>query len=173
MVGPGPHKMSSLAKLVMALGALLIVAGVMRHGLTIKNILRLWQNLVDRPGSAMSFRFVLQPSMAVIAAIHDGLEDARSGRSPYFWTVLRAPEERVQRLNEGLNATAKIILLGIAMDVIYQVMVFSEFYPGEAVVIALLLAFVPYLIGRGLVARAWGSGVRMDAPTKLQNGHRE
>jgi hypothetical protein len=56
-------------------------------------------------------------------------------------------------LNEGLNATARIILLGIAMDVIYQRIEFETFYPVEALIIALLLAFVPYLLIRGPVAR--------------------
>ena len=77
----------------------------------------------------MRFRFILQPLMAAIAAIHDGREDARAGRSPYFWTVLRNPRERVGRLREGLNATARIILLGLVMDVIYQLIVLKTFYP--------------------------------------------
>ena len=36
----------------------------------------------------MKFRFILQPSMAAIAAIRDGLKDARTGRSPYFWAIV-------------------------------------------------------------------------------------
>jgi hypothetical protein len=39
------------------------------------------------------------------------------------------------------------------MDIIYQALVLHTFYPDEALVIALLLAFVPYLIIRGLVVR--------------------
>jgi hypothetical protein len=98
--------------------------------------------------------------MAAIAAIHDGREDARAGRSPYFMTVLRNPQERVGRLREGLNATARIILLGLVMDVIYQLLVLKTFYPNEALVVALLLAFVPYLIIRGLVLRITRSRIR-------------
>ena len=108
----------------------------------------------------MRFRFLLQPLMAALAAIHDGREDARAGRSPYFMTVLRNPQERVGRLREGLNATARIILLGLVMDVIYQLIVLKTFYPNEALVIALLLAFVPYLIIRGLVFRIARSRIR-------------
>jgi hypothetical protein len=91
--------------------------------------------------------------MATLAAIHDGREDARAGRSPYFVTLLRNPQERVGLLREGLNATARIILLGLVMDVIYQALVFKTFFPNEALAIALLLAFLPYLIIRGLVLR--------------------
>jgi hypothetical protein len=56
-------------------------------------------------------------------------------------------------LREGLIATSRIILLGIAMDVIYQLLEFPTFYPAEALLIALLLAFVPYLLLRGMVTR--------------------
>ena len=101
----------------------------------------------------MTFRFVLQPTMAVIAAIHGGLSDARLGRSPYLWTLVTNREARGGLLAEGLGATARIILLGLGMDLVYQITVFGTFYPGEAVTIAILLAFVPYLLLRGPVAR--------------------
>jgi len=39
------------------------------------------------------------------------------------------------------------------MDVIYQYLVFRWFYPGEAVIVAFVLAFVPYLLIRGPVNR--------------------
>jgi len=41
------------------------------------------------------------------------------------------------------------------MDVIYQAVVFKTFYPDQALVVALVLAFVPYLIIRGVIARIW------------------
>jgi len=56
-------------------------------------------------------------------------------------------------LQEGLIATSRTILIGLVMDAIYQVMVLKTFYPGEAVLIAILLAFVPYLLLRGTIAR--------------------
>jgi hypothetical protein len=154
-----PQELGLLAKLVIALIVVLIVAGVVWHGVTMATFSRLWHDLVERRDAPMRFRFILQPSMAAIVAIRDGLKDARTSRSPYFMTVLRNPEERIGRLREGLNATARIILLGLLMDVIYQALVLHTFYPNEAVIIALLLAFVPYVIIRGVVARAWRSRV--------------
>jgi hypothetical protein len=63
-----------------------------------------------------------------------------------------------------LNATARIILLGLVMDAIYQGIVLRRFYPGEAVIVALLFAFVPYVIMRGpaaRIARRWGAQRRI------------
>ena len=39
------------------------------------------------------------------------------------------------------------------MDTVYQITVLKAFYPGEAAIVALLLAFVPYLLLRGPIAR--------------------
>ena len=136
-----------------ALIIVLIVAGVVWHGVTIGTFERIWDDLVERPDAPMRFRLILQPLMAALVAIRDGLEDGRTGRSPFFWTVLRDPGRRVGRLNEGLNGTARIILLAVAMDTIYQIIVLKRFYPTEAVGIAVLLAFVTCLVIRGPVTR--------------------
>jgi len=148
-----PHELGVLAKLVIAVALLLIVGGILWHGITLEALRRIWDNVVERPSERMWFRFILQPSMAVIAAIRDGFKDGRRGRYSYLWAILRNPQERARLLREGLNATARIVLLGIVMDVIYQALILGTFYPNEAVIVALLLAFIPYLIIRGLVAR--------------------
>jgi hypothetical protein len=148
-----PQALGLLAKLVIAGVIFLILAGVLWHGITFETFQRIWHNLLYRTDAPMRFRFILQPLMSAIAAVHDGLEDVRAGRPP-IWTVMRDPQQRAVRLREALNATARIILLGIAMDVIYQLTVLRTFYPVESVIIAVLLAFVPYLIIRGPVVRA-------------------
>jgi hypothetical protein len=114
---------------------------------------RQWEHLLERPSGPMAFRFVLQPVMAALFAIRDGLRDARVGRSPYFWTILMDRVQRGPRLREGLAATARIIILGLVMDMIYQIVAFRAFYPLEAVIVALGLAFIPYLLLRGPAAR--------------------
>jgi hypothetical protein len=101
----------------------------------------------------MAFRFILQPAMAMIAALRDGIDDAKSRRSPYIWTLLTNPLERGGRLNEGLFSTSRVIFLGLCMDVIYQLIVLKTIYPGEAVIVAIALAFFPYLLLRGPIAR--------------------
>jgi hypothetical protein len=131
----------------------LIVLGLLWYGLSREVHQRIWHDIADRPSGPMTFRFVLQPLMALIAALHDGVKDARTGRSPYFWTILTDQAKRGERLWEGLIATARILLLGLVMDGIYQLTVLKTFYPGEMVIIAILLAFIPYLLLRGPIAR--------------------
>jgi hypothetical protein len=116
-------------------------------------LFRLWADLLARPGGPFAFRLVLQPLMAVIFAVRDGIADARTGRSPYVWTLLRDSSHRRESLREGVKATLKVVLLGVAIDAIYQFKVHGTVYPGEALGIALLLGFVPYLLIRGPIDR--------------------
>jgi hypothetical protein len=142
-----------IARLVVVLIVALVVIGLAVYGFSAEVRARVWQNLLDRSSGPMTFRFFLQPIMATIAAYFDGVKDARSGRSPFLETVLTEPANRAGRLQEAVIATARIILLGLIMDGIYQFIEFKTFHPAEAVIIALLLAFVPYVVMRGLIAR--------------------
>lgn len=144
-----------LARLAALLLAAFTVVSLLWYGISPEVYERVWRDIAERPGGPMTFRFVLQPCMAAIAAVHDGISDARAGRSPYFWTLLTSPAKRGGRLREGLIATARIILLGLTMDTIYQLTVLKAFYPGEAVIITLLLAVVPYVLLRGPATRIW------------------
>src|SRR5262249_8982112 len=157
MTGADHQELGLLSKAVIVVAIVLFVMGFFWHGVSVKVIEQFWHDLIERPDGPMRFRFVLQPVMAPIVAIRDGLKDARSGRQPYLATVLGNPQKRTGRLREGLDATARIIALGLVMDVIYQAVVFKTFYPDQALVVALVLAFVPYLIIRSVIARIWHS----------------
>lgn len=119
---------------------------------------RMWSDLAARVHGPFSFRFVLQPLMGLIYAARDGIVDARQGRPAYFWTVFTRRSERWELLREGGKAVARVIALGVVMDVVYQLLVFRRIHPFELVVIVLTLAFVPYVLARGpinRIARAW------------------
>jgi hypothetical protein len=114
---------------------------------------RFFTNLANRVGGPMTFRIILQPLMAILLAIRAGMADAREGRPPYFWTLITEPSRRADLLREGWKAIARVFVLAVIMDLIYQLIVERWFYPGEAIIVAIVLAVVPYLILRGIVTR--------------------
>ena len=119
---------------------------------------RTFTDLIGRLTGPMTFRLYLQPVMAMLVATHNGLQDARAGRLAYLWAIFSHPEERRQLLADGLKSIGRILLLAIALDVIYQLIVFRRLYPVEAIDVAILLAAVPYALVRGPVnrlARLW------------------
>jgi hypothetical protein len=81
------------------------------------------------------------------------LRDAQEGKPPYFWAIFTEPEARASLLRSGWKATIRIISLGVVMDSLYQVIVLRWIYPIELMVIVLGLAFLPYLLLRGLISR--------------------
>lgn len=116
-------------------------------------LVRGWMNLFDRVGGPMTFRIILQPAMATLLAVLAGLRDAREGRPPYLWTVLTDPLQRADLLREGWKAVGRVFLLAIIMDIIYQLIVERWIYPLELLIVAIVLAVVPYLLVRGPVNR--------------------
>ena len=122
--------------------------------------IRFWDELVLRSKGPLAFRFMLQPAMASLLAVRDGLKDAQDGRRPYLWTILHDPVARPDRLDEGLHAVARVMILGAGMDALYQITVIRGLRPLELVDIVILLAFIFYLIVRGPADRiaAWWQG---------------
>jgi hypothetical protein len=166
-VNDAPSRSAILqARLAAVLIVGLIILGAVWYGNSFESLDRLWKDTLARPGGPMTFRFILQPAMAALAAFRDGVKDARLGRTPYLLALLRgvrSAEGRSGRLWEGIISTARILILGVVMDVVYQWLELKTFYPGQAAVIAILLAFVPYLLLRGpmeRVARRWFASQR-------------
>jgi hypothetical protein len=114
---------------------------------------RVWEDLIGRVTGPMHFRLFLQPAMATIFAIRDGIRDARNREPAYFWSLFTEPRHRSYRIRTGWKAVSRICILAIAMDIIYQIIALHLIYPGEALLVAASLAIVPYLLLRGPINR--------------------
>ena len=112
-----------------------------------------WQEILARPDGPLAMRFYLQPLMASIFALRDGLRDARMQRPAYFWGLFTHPSQRIELLRSGWKSVGKIFVLAAVLDVIYQLIVLHGLRPLQTVVVASLLAIVPYVIVRGPVNR--------------------
>jgi hypothetical protein len=115
--------------------------------------MRIVENMGDRFTGPMKLRLVLQPFMASVFAILAGLKDAKAGKPPYLWSLISDPAHRADMLKDGWKSVGKVFVLAMVLDVVYQVIVERFVYPFEALLVALMLAIVPYLLLRGLVTR--------------------
>lgn len=126
--------------------------------LDIPNLEEIGSELIGRLHGPFAFRFVLQPLVASIYAIRVGVKDAREGKPAYLWSVLTNPAGRRELLKEGLHHVLHVIQIGVAMELLYELIVFKAVRPLQLVIVVLGLAFVPYLIVRGpinRIARRW------------------
>lgn len=118
---------------------------------------RVWTDLVGRAEAPMKFRLVLQPLMACILGIRAGLRDARGNRPPLLWALVFHPEQRRDLLRQGWRDISRVFALAVILDVVYQVQVLRMVYPGEAMIVAVALALIPYALVRPLVNRLAGT----------------
>jgi hypothetical protein len=114
---------------------------------------RLAAGAVARVTGPMKFRIVLQPCMAAYFAVRAGIADARSGRSPYFATILSDPADRVALAESGWKDVGKVFILAFVLDAVYQFIVSRHINPLDAFMVAIVLAIIPYVILRGIVTR--------------------
>lgn len=101
----------------------------------------------------MKFRIYLQPAMAIFFAVRGGLQDAKAGKPPYFWGLFTDKAERYSMLKDGWRHIARVFILAIAMDVIYQLIELHFVYVPQALSVAIILAIIPYVLVRGPVNR--------------------
>ena len=114
---------------------------------------RFVEDLMGRVSGPMKFRLILQPVTAAIFAILRGLKDAKEGKPPYFWALFTDPAHRRDMLHDGWKSIGRVIIIAFVMDAVYQYVALRWFYPNEAILVAVILALVPYLLIRGPVNR--------------------
>ena len=120
------------------------------------------ERLLGRIDGPMSFRLYLQPAMALFLAVRDGRTDAKAGHAPYFWSLFTEPENRGKKLREGWKSIRSVFWLAVVLDLAYQYLELPQIRPLGAVLAAIILAIMPYLLVRGIVRRVmaalYGSG---------------
>ena len=127
-----------------------------------------WENLIGRYDGPMSFRFIIQPAMAIALAIWAGIRDARDGRPPFLWALFSNPSQRDELLRQSWKDIGKVFIVALILDSIYQVTVHAGIYALELLITATILALVPYAITRGPVtclARRWFRVKLANTPT--------
>ena len=114
---------------------------------------RFIEGFASRMEGPFSFRMIVQPLMAVIFAIIDGLKDAKWGKPAYFWALFGSAEHRRELLTDGWKHFGKIFILAIILDLVYQLKVQQPVNVAGVVVAALVLAVLPYVALRGPINR--------------------
>ncbi|MDM0111418.1 hypothetical protein QTI66_04610 [Variovorax sp. J22R133] len=115
--------------------------------------LRIWDDITSGRHAPVAFRFILQPAMAAFLAYRAGRRDAQDEKPLYLWALVEDRAKRRDLLREGWEHIGKVFIVALVMDGIYQFISVRWFYPGEALMVAIILAVLPYLVFRSLVNR--------------------
>lgn len=115
---------------------------------------RVWEMLIGRAAGPLTFRLIFQPLAAIVFAIRSGLRDAREGKPPFhFWSIFTNPARRSELLRQTWRDIYKVFIVALLLDVIYSMIVHHWIYPGQTMLVAVVLTIAPYLLLRGPVTR--------------------
>jgi hypothetical protein len=109
------------------------------------------------------FRCILQPLVAMILGARLGVADAREGRRPFLFRVIKS-KHRGDLLKHSLSDVVLPFAIAIAIDAIVQHYVLGYVRPLAAVVVGLLLVWLPYALARALANRVVRRRHLHDAP---------
>ena len=76
---------------------------------------RIVTDLVGRLTGPLTLRLYLQPGMAMLFAIRDGLKDARAQRPPFLWTVFTSREDRRALIRDGWKSIGRVYVLAFVL----------------------------------------------------------
>ena len=116
-------------------------------------VTRFLDDLIARLDGPLHFRLVVQPVIASIFAVRDGLRDERKAEPGYLLSLLTNSHLRRKLILDGWRSIARVFLLAVVLDAVYQVIVVRWFYPIETLFVAIGLALFPYGLVRGLTNR--------------------
>lgn len=107
--------------------------------------------MLSGPGS---MRFYLQPAIAVLLGIRDGLRDKRAGRPPFLLEVFIHSGRRRETLSEAMRRIALPLGVATAASLFFQHIIRGKAHLWQGIAYAILFVALPYGIVRGLTNRA-------------------
>jgi hypothetical protein len=100
--------------------------------------------MMSGPGS---FRFFIQPLIAIALGIRDGRLDSHAGAPPIF----RAGKAQ---LAAALKRIVVPLLMATGLSLVFQWVILQHLRLGPALVFAAVMVALPYLLARALAERA-------------------
>ena len=121
------------------------------------------EGIVARVAGPMSFRFIMQPAIAVLLGIRDGRLDAKAGTPPYIFHLLFKPAGRHRAISSALRSLLTPVIVGTVLDAIAQFLIFQRVHLLPALYVGAFVMGVPYSLARGISNRVI-TAMRKDTP---------
>jgi len=125
---------------------------------------RFVDDMVARLHGPGRMRFILQPTMAIILGVRDGVKDARAGSRP-FLSALVFQARRRELVRGAVASLRDLVAVAILLDVVSQLLIFRMVHPAAALLLGPVLIAAPYAFSRAATNRIarWRSEVARTA----------
>ena len=106
-------------------------------------------------GGKFQVRLIAQPVVAMILGVRLGLRDAKHGKPAFFASVVTGGRGGSAILRQGLRDAIVPLCVAFVLDGVLQYLILGHVRPAAALVVGLLLVFLPFILLRGLTNRIW------------------
>jgi hypothetical protein len=100
-------------------------------------------------------RLILQPLAALILGIRLGVADANAGKAPSLNRLIMHRHQRWTIFTESLSDAVLPLVVALVMDGILQHIAFGRIRPLAALVVGVLLVWLPFVFTRAVTNRIW------------------
>jgi len=117
-----------------------------------------WRFLEDIPKRLTGpgrFRFILQPTVAIILGIRSGIADARAGKPPFVFAFLFDHSQRWLLLKHAFGQLSALLAMSILLDLVAQFLILRQMFALPALILGPVLIAVPYSTSRSLTGLLW------------------
>lgn len=111
------------------------------------------------------FRLLVQPLMALALGVRLGIADAKEGKPPFLFRLLKTSQRPWALLRGSLWDVAVPLTLAVGLDAVLQYLALGFVRPIAALTVAALLVWIPFALSRAITNRVWRRGRHRSAGT--------
>jgi hypothetical protein len=137
-------------------------------------LLNILNRVLARLTGPLKLRFILQPIMAILLGVRDGVNDAKAGRPPFLFGVFHDPKGHKHAIRTAVRSLLVPLVIATVLDGIAQYLLFGWIRISGALVAGALLMGLPYVVARALTNRIVSRRRRrsVSSPSGLETGVR-
>jgi hypothetical protein len=114
-----------------------------------------WEGITRELSGKGQFRVFLQPILAILLGTRFGISDAKRGASPFVRRLLLSKSERWRLLGRSIRDVWMPLSLALVMDGTFQYLTLGRVRVSGAIVVGILLVWLPFASARGISNRIW------------------
>jgi hypothetical protein len=137
-------------------------------------LLNILNRVLARLTGPLKLRFILQPIMAILLGVRDGVNDAKAGRPPFLFSVLTDPKGHKHDIRKAMRSLLVPLVIATVLDGVAQYLLFGWIRISGALVVGAMLMGLPYVVARALTNRIVSRRRRrsVSSPSGLETGVR-
>ncbi len=114
-----------------------------------------WEGILEVAEGRGQLRLVLQPLIAAFVGLRLGITDVKLGKDPFLRRLALETKNRRALLKEAARTLVIPFALAIVIDGVLQYLMLGRVRPLAALVMGILLIWIPFSIARSLANRIY------------------